>query len=113
MKKSEILALSVALAGNIALVTQANAASTECGTVSDAGDTATCTITASGFLAEDVSFAGSKGVKTLYDLGSDWFAACSSHYAGNKSFGMTTESSAMITRSTTGKTAAQASGCAA
>lgn len=111
MKKSEILALSVALAGNIALATQANAASTECGAVSGAGDTATCTISASGFLAEDVSFAGSKGVQTFYDVGTDWFAACSSHYAGNRSFGMTTESSAMITRSTTGKAAGQASGC--
>lgn len=111
MKKSEILALSVALAGNLAMATQANAASTECGSVSTASDVATCAIAASGFTAEAINFSGSKGVKTNYDLGTNYFAACSSHVSGNKSFGMTTDSSAMVVRSATGKAAGQASGC--
>jgi hypothetical protein len=114
MKKSEILSLSVALASSIAAMMppSAHAASVECGSVSAATDVATCDVSG-GYLQEQLSFAGSKGVKTNYDNDATYFAACSSHVSGNNSFGMTTESTAMTIRTATGKSANQASGCAA
>lgn len=113
MKKSEILSMSVALATSVAAMMppSAHAASTECGSVSAATDVATCSISG-GYLQEELSFSGSKGVQTNYDNGTSYFAACSSHVSGNNSFGMTTDSTAMTIRTSTGKGANQASGCA-
>ncbi len=112
MKKSELLSLSIAVAGIAAALPQ-TAAAAECGTVTGASDVATCTITAGNYLQEDVAFAGSKGVHTEYDDNASYFAACSYHVQGKSSFGMTTNSSLMTTRAATGKTTDSLSGCAA
>ncbi len=113
MKKSEILTLSVALAGSVAAMMPQTAAAAECGTVTGATGIAECTIASGGYLQESISFKGSKGVKTQYDNNANYFAACSSHWQGNNSFGMTTNSSQMTVRSATGKGTDAASGCAA
>lgn len=113
MKKSELLSLSIALAGGVTAVMPQTAAATECGTVSGANAVATCTIAAGNYLQEDLAFQGSKGVHTEYDNNASYFAACSYHVQGKSSFGMTTESTQMITRGATGKGPNQLSGCAA
>lgn len=112
MKKSELLSLSIALAGGVAAVMPQTAAAAECGGVSTAAGIAECTITG-GYLQEDLAFKGSKGVHTEYDNNASYFAACSYHVQGKSSFGMTTESTQMITRGATGKGPNQLSGCAA
>lgn len=111
MKKSEILSLSVALAGSIAAMLPQHAAADECGTVTDATGVATCTIASGGYLQESLTFSGSKGVKTVYDNNANYFAACSSHFQGKSSFGMTTQSTQMTVRSATGAAVNAASGC--
>lgn len=115
MKKSEILTLSVALAGSVAAMMPqtASAGSTECGSVTGATDIASCTIASGGYLQESLSFKGSKGVKTYYDDNANYFAACSSHWQGNNSFGMTTDNTQMTIRTATGKTATSGTGCSA
>jgi hypothetical protein len=106
------LTLSVALAGSVAAMLPPSAqAGTECGSVSAAGSFADCSISG-GYLQEVLDFKGSKGVKTYYDNQSSYFAACSSHLDGKNSFGMTTQSTQMFTRDTTGKNTDAASGCA-
>jgi hypothetical protein len=113
MKKSEILGLTVALAGSIAAVMPQAASATACGTTpASANDISTCTITATGYLAEDLTFSGSKGVAIDYDVSDAAFAACAYHISGTKSFGMSTASTAMAILSSTGGTADLASGCA-
>lgn len=111
MKKSEILTLSVALVGSVAAMLPQTAAAEECGTVSESGHVAECSISG-GYLQEVLNFKGSKGVQTNFDNQANYFAACSSHVQGNSSFGMTTNSSLMTTRTATGKGTDAASGCA-
>jgi hypothetical protein len=111
MKKSELLGLTVALAGGIVSVMPQTAAATECGSVTVAGDVATCTVASGGYLQESFNFAGSKGVHTTYDNQTGYFAACSYHVTGGKSFGMTTETSTMTIRGSTGSTATSGTGC--
>lgn len=112
MKKSELLGLTIALAGGVvAVMPQTAAAATECGTVSGAGDVASCTVASGGYLQEAFDFKGSKGVNTSYDNQTGYFAACSYHVTGGKSFGMTTETSTMTIRGATGSVAASGTGC--
>lgn len=104
--------MSIAVAGVAAVLPQA-ASATECGTVSGASAVATCSIAAGNYLQEQLDFAGSKGVHTEYDDNASYFAACSYHVQGKSSFGMTTNSSLMTTRTATGKGPNSLSGCAA
>lgn len=112
MKKSEILGLSVALAGSLAAVMPQSASATTCGTTpSAASDVSSCTISATGYLADDVTFAGSKGVAMDYSVDAGGFAACAYHISGGKSFGMTTNSTAMTILGSTGGTSDLTAGC--
>lgn len=113
MKKSELLALSVAMAGSAAAMMPQTAAADAC---NDAGVgsnyAAGCTIASGSYLAEDIIFAGSKGVELNYTNDSAYFAACGWHVQGKNSFGMTTNSSEMTVRVGTGTASVDASsGC--
>ncbi len=110
MKKSEILTLSVALVGSVSAMLPQQAAATDCGTVSTSAAVATCSISG-GYLAEELVFTGSKGVKTAYLNDAAYFSACSYHLQGKSSFGMSTQSTEMYVRTATGKGTDASSGC--
>ncbi len=111
MKKSELLTLSVAVAGSVIAMIPQTAAATACGTPSLTAPT-TCTISSGGYLAEDIIFQGSRGVDLSYDNQDAYFATCAWHIQGKNSFGMTTQSSDMTTRVGTGTASTDAaSGC--
>jgi len=113
MKKSEILGLSVALAGNVALMMPgtANALVTCTSAITSATAVTSCA-GSGGYTADNVSFTGSKGVAmTVLDSSQD-FSACSWHVSGTKSFGMTSSLTTMSILAGTGKTVTSAVGCA-
>lgn len=111
MKKSQVLGLSVAIAGNMALMMpQTASAAITCTATSTAAGTTTCS-GSGGYTQENVNFTGSKGVVIGVSDTSTEFAACAYHLNGGKSFGMSTSSTAMTIRSSTGSTAASGTGC--
>lgn len=113
MKKSQVLGLSVAIAGNVALMMpQTASAVITCGA---AVTTATAKQTCSGsggYTQENVDFTGSAGVAIDAEDSTNDFSACAYHVSGGKSFGMTTSDTAMTIRSATGKAASSGEGCA-
>ena len=113
MKKSQVLGISVALAGNMALMMpQTASAVVACGSaITDATATQTCS-GSGGYTQENVNFTGSKGVAIQVADSVAAFGACAYHVNGTKSFGMSTSSTAMAIRNATGKGADAASGCA-
>jgi hypothetical protein len=121
MKKSRALRVFILAGSTAALIPQGVVAvavnapvagGSSCSTVSSASDVAECNIAATGYLAEDLSFSGSKGVSMSYAVDSNGFAACAYHISGTKSFGMTTNTTAMTINPTTGGTADLTTGCA-
>lgn len=112
MKKSEILTLTVALAGSVAAMMPQVAAADTCGSVTTSSTPGTCSISG-GYLAEELVFTGSKGVQTNYLNDAAYFSACGWHIQGKSSFGMSTQSTEMYVRTATGKATNASSGCAA
>lgn len=112
MKKSQVLTLSVAIAGSMAIMMPESAsAAISCTATTTADGTTTCS-GSGGYTQEDVNFTGSKGVVIgAVDSASD-FSACAYHLNGGKSFGMSTSTTAMTIRNATGKSAASGVGCA-
>ena len=110
MKKSELLTLSVAVAGSVAAIMPQVAAATACGTASVTAPTS-CDIAAENYLAEAIAVSGSRGVSIDYINAATYFAACAYHLQGKSSFGMSTDSSDMTVRTATGRTAASGTGC--
>lgn len=111
MKKSQILGLSVALAGNMALMMpQTASAVVSCTATTTTTGTSTCS-GSGGYTQENVDFEGSKGVSTNAVDDTTDFSACAYHLSGAKSFGMSTSSTVMSIRDATGKTASSGVGC--
>lgn len=114
MKKSQVLGLSAALAGSMAVVMpQTASAVVTCTATTDVSAPSTCSGggDTGSYTQEAVSFSGSKGVSISNTDSATDFSACAYHLAGAKSFGMTTSSTSMTIRSATGKTASSGVGC--
>lgn len=113
MKKSQVLGLTAALAGSMAItVPQIASAAVTCSSTGSGATLVTTCSGSGGYTAENVSFTGSKGVSTSVSDNTDNFGACSYHASGTKSFGMSTGSTTMTIRNATGKTAVSgADGC--
>lgn len=112
MKKSQILGLSVAIAGTMAVMApQASIAAVTCTTTGTGATALTSCSGSGGYTQESVSFTGSKGVVTDAVDDSTDFSACSYHNQGTKSFGMSTSQTTMTILTSTGGTATSGSGC--
>lgn len=112
MKKSQVLGLSVALVGNMALMMpQTASALITCSATTTTSGTTTCS-GSGGYTADSVDFTGSAGVVIGVSDSTSDFSACAYHLSGSKSFGMTTSDTAMTIRGATGKTASSGVGCA-
>lgn len=111
MKKSQILGLSVALAGNMALMMpQTASALVTCTLATTTDATSTCT-GSGGYTQENVDFTSSKGVSVdAVDDVAD-FSACAYHLSGSKSFGMSSSITTMTILTSTGGTATSGAGC--
>jgi hypothetical protein len=111
MKKSQILGLSVALAGNMALMMpQTASAVVTCNATTTTTGTSTCS-GSGGYTQENVDFESSKGVAVDAVDDTTDFSACAYHLSGAKSFGMSTSTTTMSILSTTGGTATSGVGC--
>lgn len=112
MKKSQVLGLSVALAGNMALMMpQTASAVIACTATTTTTGTTSCS-GSGGYTADNVDFTSSAGVSISVTDSTTDFSACSYHLSGSKSFGMTTSDTTMAIRGATGKTAQSGQGCA-
>lgn len=113
MKKSQVLGLSVAIAGTMAVMApQVSFAVVSCTATTTTDATSTCS-GSGGYTQENVDFTSSKGVSIDAVDDTTDFSACSYHLSGSKSFGMSTSSTEMVIRGATGKTASSGVGCGA
>lgn len=111
MKKSQVLGLSVAIAGTMAVMApQVSFAVVSCTAATTTDATSTCS-GSGGYTQEDVQFTSSKGVSVDAVDDTTDFSACAYHLSGSKSFGMSTSSTEMVIRGATGKTASSGVGC--
>ena len=115
MKKRELVVGAIALSGSVAgmITTDVAYAGLGCNTVSSNAMQLVCTGTTAGatFLAQDLTFSGSNGVKMAISDSASEMQLCSAHVSGKSKYGMSTSSTVMESAAGTGNSAGSG-GCA-